>query len=558
MRAIYVPTWLLLLSALWCGVLAAQPAEGTPWRLGAELDGFHLVVPEDASPTLKEAGKAFQRLWRVATRRTISISDCNEGRTNVWLGSGIIPPDLLEFEGPLDLLPEEFLVRTFTPKKRLSMQGAERHMFITGGTDRAVLHGVYAFFAREMGVTWLEPGLAYAPRPVSALYDIDFGGHPEFDVCQIGLLACWSNGTEEYGCAHGLSRGVLGGPGAVDYFDVYDAAAGLENPDENRILYGSEAGARRLVEEIKAAADSASKETPFLWKTERGSIWLLAAMTHLKPVLSEEGRALNEREGSPAAAILYTAGAVAEQLEETFPGDRHLVQVLLSPKMQEPPRRLRLHPNVIVQLSTANCDFARPLSDPASPANARFISLLEIWRQSGAHLYIYDHLVNARDPRLPFPCLENLQNNMLLYTQKGIDGVYFAGMPGGCAGGADLAALRLFLAARLLSDPDIDVGEARRVFFEGYYGPAAKTVENHTILLRDALMRTGMPLTITDDGGWISESVLEQARGALQEVLRQELPAEVRGRVEDVMASVSHVQASRGPGPHETAKTGGR
>ena len=71
-------------------------------------------------------------------------------------------------------------------------------------------------------------------------------------------------------------------------------------------------------------------------------------------------------------------------------------------------------------------------------------------------------------------------------------------------------------------------------------------------------MRTGMPLTITDDGGWISESVLEQARGALQEVLRQELPAEVRGRVEDVMASVSHVQASRGPGPHETAKTGGR
>lgn len=567
MRAICFGLLLSLFPAFWCGLLSAQPDDGTPWRMGAELSGFHLVVPENASPLLRETGAVFQRLWRVATRRAISVSDANEGLTNVWLGSGIIPSDLLEPYERDALLPEEYLVRTFIPKTRFSRQGAEKQLFITGGSDLAVLRGVHAFFAHEMGVMWLEPGLVYAPKAVSALHDMDFGGFPEFKFCQIGLLSCWKEGVAEYRLANGLSSAAVCEPGLPDYFNAYDRAPDPATPAEALVAYGSEGGARRLVEEIKAAAAASGgqgagavpsgRDCPFLWETEKTNLWLLAAMTQFQPVLSEEGRALNEQEASPAAAILSTANAVAELLEESFPVDTHLVHVLLPPGMP-PPRQLRSHPGVVVQLSTAECDFARPLTDRDSPENAKFTALLQGWRQSGARVYVYDHLVNARDPRLPFPCLDHLQANILFYAQSGIEGVYFAGLPDGCAGGADLAALRLFLAARLLFNPDASVEEGQRLFLEGYYGPAAATMENHLSLMRKALVRSGNPLKSTDDGAWLTDEVLNQAVEGLQEALRRDLPDEIRARMEDVLASTTHVQALRGPASAGPAASGGR
>lgn len=567
MRTASLSLWLMLFPVFWCGSLCAQPVEGTPWRMSAELSGFNLVVPEDASPMLREAGRVFERLWKQATRRTISVSALNEGFTNIWLGTENIPADLLSPQEANKLQPDEFLVRTFVPRKRESLQGARKQMFIAGGTERATLHGVYTFFIREMGVSWLEPGLIYAPRAVSEIYDIDFSGRPEFRLRQIGLLCCWPKNADEYRNAYWLSPGTVMEPGDPGYYDHYADTGLSAGSDTPHVLYGSKAGAERLFEEIKTARDvmtsghrdinNTQRQGSFAWQTEEDAIWLLAAMAHVTPVLSEEGRSLNEREGSPAAAILDTANGVAEMLQDAFPGESHLVHVLLSPKIQQAPRELRAHPNVIVQLSTGDCNFATPLNDRTCPSNMQFVDQIKEWKRLGPRLHIYDYLVNANDPRLPFPSLNCLQPNILFYLQNGVRGLYFAGVPGGCAGGVDLAALRVFLAARFLSNPDASIDEGKRIFFEGYYGPAAKVVEQYDTLLENDLKQAGGVLKITDECSWLSNTALSEIVASFQAVLNQDLPGDIRKRVEEVMASAIRVQTLRDTVQAENSETGG-
>ncbi len=67
----------LFIALVCCGAFAESLAPGTLWRNGAELSEFHLVVPANPSPMLKEAGDVFRRLWNTATRRTLSVSGVN-------------------------------------------------------------------------------------------------------------------------------------------------------------------------------------------------------------------------------------------------------------------------------------------------------------------------------------------------------------------------------------------------------------------------------------------------------------------------------------------------
>ncbi len=466
-----------------------------------------------------------------------------------------MPQELLHAEEPTDLLPEEFLVRTCLPKQREAAQGAREQLLLVGGSDLAALQGVYAFFAREMGVVWLMPGLLHVPRVASQINVMDWTSRPEFAVSQIGLLSSWKEKVEEFRNAYRLSNGAVIPPGATAYFDGLAGETAGDGASREHVLYGTEAGARRLFEEIQAArgtqegrdnGDSPSvSRPPFCWKTTDAVIWLLAAMTHLKPALSREGQDCNEREESLAAAILDTANKVAALLEGALPGETHLVLILLSPNTLQPPRQLRPHPKVIVQLSTGDTNFAKPLNDRSCPENARFMDALAGWRRLGARVYIYDYLFNGGNPLLPFPSLEALQANILCFLQKGVEGLYFAGMPEAYAGGVDLAALRVFLAARMMHTPDDDLREIRRFFLQGYYGAGADAVENYMTLVRGDLERAGIPLKTDDDCRWLADATLESSLQAFQSVLAQDLPGEIRERVKEAMAGVVHVQQLR-------------
>lgn len=531
-----------------------SPAYGAyAWRSGAHLNTFHIVMPEDASPALHSAGEAFHRLWTAAMRRPIGISHINAGHTNVWLGAELVADDLLSPQTIASLAKEEYLIRTYTPSDQAAARGVEKQLMIVGGSDEAVLHGVYAFFGQVLNVRWLAPGITDFGTPLAALRELNIRGRPEFSMREIAPISLWQAEALEFRRAYGLSEIMLDAPGACGYFDAMGETAAGEASHQYP-AYGAYEGARLVLNHIldmARAGDRPDNETLLerrraaLWELSDASVWRLAAMDWLQPVLAPEGRALNEREGSPAAAVIALANEVAAGLANALPGENHWVHVLLSPAMQTPPATLRPHPHVLVQLTTKACNFAVPLSDRQCPINSRFVAELAGWNAVGARVLVLDHLANMRAPGMPFPHFDTVQPNLHVYARYRVAGVYYAGLDAADAAEVDLSALRLYLSAVLLDNPDLIVEACIEDFLNRYYGTAADEVSQYLALSKQAVAAHGQPLLSDDDGAWLSAEFLSAAQGLMRQALERTLSDEIRGRVEEIADGLARVHKAR-------------
>jgi len=330
-------------------------------------------------------------------------------------------------------------------------------------------------------------------------------------------------------------------PPGMEMFGAPLQPAAAEAPDI--AAYGSERGAARIAETIatlinagaNADAETRARRERAAWPPGTNT-WSLNALDWLTPAAAAECAARDEKEGSPAASLLFTANCAADQLAKLFPDAPPRIHLLLSPALRRPPRTLRPADNVIVQLSAADLDFSRPMGDPA---NAAFAADLRGWAKLGGKLWVLDQAANRRDPRLPFPNLHTIPDNLLFCAQNGVSGVYALGGGTGKDNAADLAEMRACLWAQLLWNPDIACDETLREFCALYYGPAGNAVLECVGLQENAVKAAGRPLRGDDDCGWLDAATAKRIEDTVAAALAlPSLPKEMKPRVEAVQASI--------------------
>lgn len=96
--------------------------------------------------------------------------------------------------------------------------------------------------------------------------------------------------------------------------------------------------------------------------------------------------AINTAEGSPAASVLDLVNYVADQIRDEFP--EVAVDTLAYQYTRKAPRTIKPRPNVIVRLCSIECDFSKPLTDPA---NASFAKDVQDWSRLTNRLYIWNY-----------------------------------------------------------------------------------------------------------------------------------------------------------------------
>jgi hypothetical protein len=189
-----------------------------------------------------------------------------------------------------------------------------------------------------------------------------------------------------------------------------------------------------------------------------------------------------------------------------------------------PANTLRPADNVIVMLFANDCDFSEPLAKASTPGNVAFVDALERWSRLGDHVWVADFLGRSGVAPAHFGNLGVLQENLQFYTQHHVEGVLLqaaAALPSN----DDFSALRYFLGARLLWDPDLDVATLTKRFFTQYYGLAAEPVR--------AYLAAVAPLAVTTPGGDPSPAQREgmaQAQAALA-AARGDVPDAIWARV---------------------------
>lgn len=561
-----------LLLALGAGGAAQPLPPGAPqgWTGPGGFREWHVTLPPAPSPEEKEAAALFQELFEAATRREIGASASAEGAINVLMGGAAVTAGLLRPDEAAALGEEEVLLETYTPSARHEALGVAKQFILAYGTPESAAHAVHVFFREYLGMEWFAPDQRWAAPLRFSYPEFSLRQAPGFRVREVTPPGAWA-GTKAlaaYRAAHHLPATYRRGPFGAETLPLLAPAAawgettpeifaadaeGLRAPDRGYCL-SAPVLAEIVADALRRLIDAPAPGGGALWDRagghDNGRTWSVTEAEDARPCLCPECAALREAAESGAAPLLVLLNRVAAALTEAYPGRGLRVHGVFGGAARTPPRanpaggpETLPRPELAIQLRTAECDFSRPLDDPDSPVNAAFRADLGGWSRIADALYIWDHAGSRRSPFAAFPNLAHLQRNIHLYDQYFVEGVYFEGWDAEQAAFSEWDALRGFLLARLLWNPDADTAELKRVFLQQRFERAAPAMSAYIDLLAAHVQEAGVHLDAHQDGRWFNADLVDAAQAIFDEALSLPLTPEVRRRVQAARIPVWHAAA---------------
>ena len=179
--------------------------------------------------------------------------------------------------------------------------------------------------------------------------------------------------------------------------------------------------------------------------------------------------------------LLHLVNRVAEAVEKEFPDK--MVETLAYQWSRQPPKTMRLCPNVVIRLSNIECCFAHPLASGCNEANQKFVKDLQVWAKVCNRLWIWDYTTNYSHYLLPMPNKRLLDDNIRLFAANRVTGVFEQGTYD--TPDSEMVALKAYLIAKFLWNPNYDEALATREFLAAYYGAAAPAILQYLNLIHD-------------------------------------------------------------------------
>ena len=395
-----------------------------------------------------------------------------------------------------------------------------RRLLIAGRTGRADLYGVYEFLEDRLGCRWFTPSVSRIPKTARVAVDaLDKTRRPALEYREVMLFDAWEadwmarnrlNSTHLLQERHGGAVLFVPGFYAHTFKDLVPPAQYFaEHPE-----YFSEVEGRRVgdggqlcctnEDVIRIVTDRALQA---LREHPQARVISVSQNDNLKFCTCARCAALDAKEGSHAAQLLFLVNRVAEAVAAEFP-DR-AVETLAYEWSLTPPKTIRPRENVIVRLSTIKCSFSEPLE--TQPRGRAFRGVLEGWSRVSSRLWIWDYTTYFSYYPLPWPNYRVMDDNIRYFLKNNVRGI--VEQNNWQSPGSDMAALKGYLLARLLWDPDTDADRATTEFLEGVYGPAAASIRAYLDLLSDKVAAEHIPLTIygSRTPPYLSRDILEKA-----------------------------------------------
>jgi hypothetical protein len=438
---------------------------------------FRLIIPGPPNDKEYKAAKELQKYIEAATATRIEILTDIVPKTPVEIVIGKCAGRNLFFD-PEKLDPDEFALKTDGP-----------NLYITGGSHKGLIYGVYYLLEKYAGCRFLAPGvedvtktdqirlpsLNYKEKPAFRSREVYYAGMADQDFAD--KMRCDRNawkGAEDWGMwVHTMFSLVP----PEKYFDThpeyYALMAGkrgktqlcLTNPDVLKIT----------IEEL----GKKMKEKP------DAKYWSVSQMDTYGSCECKACKATDKREGSPSGTMIEFVNKVAA----AFPDK--IISTLAYQYTRTAPKKIRPASNVNIMLCTIECDRSRPIDSDTSQGS--FYADLRDWSRISGNILVWDYVIQFTNMIAPFPNLHVLQPNIRLFKKFNVSGVFEQGCHGTYSENQEL---RQYILAKLLWNPDLNLDSLMKGFFRGYYGNASKWIAKYTGEIQKAQEGSGMPLWI--------------------------------------------------------------
>ena len=183
----------------------------------------------------------------------------------------------------------------------------------------------------------------------------------------------------------------------------------------------------------------------------------------------ENCAAIEAEEGSPAGTLLRFVNRIANDIAADYPNVT--IDTLAYQYTQKPPKITKPAPNVCIRLCSISCHFTHPLTKSSCSACSAFCDALKGWSEICENIYIWDYTTNYSYFLATFPNFHVLRENMKLFADHNVKGVYEQGNASGPSG--EFGELRAYLIAKLLMNPYMSKTEYYAhmdEFLAAYYG----------------------------------------------------------------------------------------
>ncbi|MBI5686751.1 MAG: DUF4838 domain-containing protein [Verrucomicrobia bacterium] len=211
------------------------------------------------------------------------------------------------------------------------------------------------------------------------------------------------------------------------------------------------------------------------------TVFSLSQSDNKEPCECDQCAALAKAEESGMGPLLHLVNRVAEGVEKEFPDK--IVETLAYQWSRQPPKTMRPRPNVVIRLADIECCFAHPLASGCQEANKKFVADLQAWAKVCNRLWIWDYTTDYAHYLLPLPNKRLIDDNIRLFAANHVAGVFEQGTYD--TFDSEMVALKAYLIAKFLWNPNYEEALATREFLDAYYGAAAPVIQRYLDLIHD-------------------------------------------------------------------------
>lgn len=197
----------------------------------------------------------------------------------------------------------------------------------------------------------------------------------------------------------------------------------------------------------------------------------------------QECQRIKNQAGASAVILNF-----ANQIAEHFPDKT--ITTLAYWYTQKPPTIPKYAPKDNVLVILCNTEKNRNKATQLTKGNPFYGDLLG-WQNLTNNILVWDYVANFVYPGMPYPNFHLIQKNIKRYEELGVTKL-FEQM--NSQRGSNFEALRSYLLAKLLWNPDADVEIIINDFLEGYYGEAAPYIKEYIDKMTVNLKNSKRPL----------------------------------------------------------------
>ena len=368
----------------------------------------------------------------------------------------------------------------------VTLHGEEASMTIRGGNGRGVLYGVYKFLEEYAGVRYFMPGLEKIPEDNIVLFEGNMLAYePYFEARRLA----WN--CSKYDTDWNTKNGINGHDGDVSdpkYGGKQTYAPGLfvhtlgalsetgGGASANPCLTSEEVYQTVLKNLRRILAENPDSNIVSVSQNDNNTYCKCENCA-----ASDAYYATNEANntiGGPAGTMLAFVNRIAEELEPEYPN--LVIDTLAYNYTQSPPKNIVPRHNVCVRVCSIRVCFMHPMlecPDAKGPngiqwtRTAQFRQDFLAWGEICDRIYVWDYTTNFAYYIAPFSNFGSIRENMRLYHEHGVRGMFPQGNSQSISG--EFGELRAYLLAKLMWDPYMSEEEYYRhmdEFLEAYYG----------------------------------------------------------------------------------------